>query len=401
MTTAYGEATETRSHFGDGGPARQAGLGETRDVVFDAVGRTLLLGPRYLRAIEPDGTIVTIAGDVHPSGPGPQGFARLYASRALAAIGVDAADQRFVSVGDFGRALLVDPDPVVGRVEVVVGAIDLSPTAPPLARFAPLLQDAVGVAFDPNSRRLAIVQAGASPALRIVSLAATAGGDLVPPSRWTWVEHALPLVRPAGVVVDPTTSPPSLLVVDEGGHCVRRVAFDGTVAVGSVFGRCGERGIFAGYLNGPTNVARSRRSTALYVADTGNLRVLRVVPGEQALVIGDGSESSAGEGSPARLFPVHAPRQLATDAHGNLFITSTTAVRMVQNIDGDADADGDDRVVTLFGGGDDRSRFPASAAQCLNALTQDPSGTVHVADACQGFVVTLRPETLPPPSLPP
>ncbi|MFZ9888165.1 MAG: hypothetical protein ACO3JL_11745 [Myxococcota bacterium] len=130
-------------------------------------------------------------------------------------------------------------------------------------------------------------------------------------------------------------------------------------------------------------------SGAVYMSDTDNHRVLRVgSDGHGTLVVGDGSVSSAGEGSPARLFPVQAPKQLALDAYGNLYITSTTSVRLAANVDGDADADGDDPVTTVFGGGD-RLRFPKSDAFCLSALTLDDDGVVYVADACQGYLVKL------------
>jgi DNA-binding beta-propeller fold protein YncE len=179
----------------------------------------------------------------------------------------------------------------------------------------------------------------------------------------------------------------TFVVVEEDDHCLRRVDRDG-VTVGDVFGRCGSAGIFPGFLNGPTHVVVSPASGAVYVADTGNHRVLRVEGDDATLVLGDGSVSSAGEGAPARLFPVNAPRQLALDGFGNLFVASTAAVRLVANVDGDVDADGDGRVFTVFGGGA-RAAFPESDTFCLGALTVDADDRVFAADACQGFMVEL------------
>ena len=119
--------------------------------------------------------------------------------------------------------------------------------------------------------------------------------------------------------------------------------------------------------------------------------MLRAKDGAVTLVIGDGSVSSAGEGAPARLFPTNTPRQLAMDAFGNLYIASTTTVRLIANIDGDDDADGDDRVATIFGGGD-RLVFPESDTLCLHTVTVDDEDRVFAADACQGFMVEIIPQ---------
>ena len=70
---------------------------------------------------------------------------------------------------------------------------------------------------------------------------------------------------------------------------------------------------------------------------------------------------------------MNAPRQLALDRFGNLYVASSTTVRLVENVDGDADADGDDRVVTLYGGGD-RARFPENASSCLQSLALADDG---------------------------
>ncbi len=125
------------------------------------------------------------------------------------------------------------------------------------------------------------------------------------------------------------------------------------------------------------------------MSDTGNHRVLRIVSDQSEVVIGDGSVSSAGEGAPARRFPVAAPRQLALDAHGNLFVASSTTVRQIANVDGDDDADGDDAVFTIFGL--ERAAYPESDAFCVSALAASTDGGgVFVADGCQGFMVELQ-----------
>ena len=192
-----------------------------------------------------------------------------------------------------------------------------------------------------------------------------------------------------GIAFDPTAD--AFIVVDRDEHCVRRVDRGGA-AVATLAGHCGEPGDRVDFLNDPTHAIRSPASGAPYVADTGNHRVLRIDGDEAAVVVGDGSVSSAGEGRPARSFPVNAPCQLGLDPYGNLYVASTTTVRPVENVDGDVDADGDDRVATLFGGGA-RDAFPESDTFCLGALIVADDGSIAAADACQGFAVRVTPTT--------
>jgi len=68
-------------------------------------------------------------------------------------------------------------------------------------------------------------------------------------------------------------------------------------------------------------------------------------------------------------------------------------VRLVANVDGDADADGDDLVTTIYGG-DSRAAYPESDSRCLQSLALS-GDDVSVADACQGFVLRLSRVTTP------
>lgn len=135
----------------------------------------------------------------------------------------------------------------------------------------------------------------------------------------------------------------------------------------------------------------STLSGAIYVSDAGNHRVVRVDEhGALDVVIGDGTPSSAGDGGPARAFPIRSPGQLILDDHGNLIIASTTGVSVVVNGDGgSSDADGDDNVVTIFGGGA-RDAYPESDTFCINSLTAVDDGRVYAADGCQGFLVEMH-----------
>jgi len=110
-------------------------------------------------------------------------------------------------------------------------------------------------------------------------------------------------------------------------------------------------------------------------------------------VIGDGTPAASGAGAPALFFTVDTPRGVAVDVHGNLFITSRYALRMV-TAGADGTATGQDEVLTLYGV-TPRDDFPESVTQCLTAvlLAQD-NGSLWMTDACQGFLMRLTRESL-------
>jgi cysteine-rich repeat protein len=368
---------------GDGGDAVAAALESPVGVAVDADGRVAITQTvGRARLVDAGGTITSVLGAVHPPGPGPSDEAQLYPSHALVLL----EPRTLLSIGDFGRVVRLNLD--TDLIDVVAGYDAADPLVASRARFASL-GDIFAGAFLPVTRDLIVTRAQGT--LWRVDLDPDDDGVFGDAAVWTVTEVPTPLVEPAGVAV---LADESLVVVDRAEHCVRAMSGDAVVSPVPLAGVCGTPGVFPGFLQAPTHVAVSPTTGALYIADTGNQRVLRVSDGVVDVVVGDGSVSSAGEGSPARRFPVQLPRQLALDAFGNLYVASSTTVRLVQNIDGDDDADGDDRVVTLFGGGA-RSTFPESDTSCVQALAIDDDA-VYVSDSCQGYLAEITPVTQEP-----
>lgn len=365
---------------GDGGEAQNAtGLFGTLSV--DPRGGIYSESGYRVRHIDAAGTIRAFAGTMHPGGPGPFASARLYPPKALL-----FTPYGILSAGDQGRLLRIDA--ASRGVHVVLGYPSAAPEVQDEARYAPFLQNASGIVFDPVAHSLVVTERD-SGNLRVVQMDIDGDQVLDEPNVWRNETVYASLLGPSGIAYD--TANDDFIIAEQDNHCVSRVSRAGERRT-TVAGICGVPGSFDGFLNHPTHVLLSPFSGALYVSDTGNHRVLRIDLDDDhvELVVGDGSISSAGEGEPARLFPVHAPQQLAMDDFGNLYIASSTTVRMIANTDGDDDADGDDVVFTNFGGGE-RDTFPESNAFCLNALALDDEGALLVADACQGFLVRVKP----------
>ena len=405
VTTLAG--TGQRGFSGDFGAATSARLTLTRPVVRGGVFLAPPVGvacgvdgsvyvadreAQRVRRLGPDGVITTIVGRSAPLGPGPIGQARLYAPPTFATglpgvalpslvvvdggVGLDGTN-----IDGAGRVVVVDGG-AAARMDIALGYPHAATSTPGPAALASLLLGARGVAWDTARARLVVTQS-ASASVRVVDVA---DDD---PAHW----RELPPVdvgEPglAGLAVDPLDG--SFVVADEDDDCVRRLSPELAI-VDDVVGTCAASG---SALLAPSHVAFAATGT-LYVADTGHHRVLRVDGRGPAagfsVVVGEAGEAaSAGEGAPAAAQAVNTPRQMAFDAHDNLYVTSTTTVRVLINDDGD-DPDGDDHVVTAFGAG--AGVYPEHDASCLTAVAPLPAGlsapdgaedAVVVGDACLG-----------------
>lgn len=89
---------------------------------------------------------------------------------------------------------------------------------------------------------------------------------------------------------------------------------------------------------------------------------------------------------PAYAFPVRSPAGLATDSFGNLYVTSSDALRLVSAANG-AFATGEDAVLTLYGA-PPRESFPENTTRCLSGIHVSVD-QIYVIDACLGSVVQL------------
>jgi sugar lactone lactonase YvrE len=242
--------------------------------------------------------------------------------------------------------------------------------------------------------------------------------DPADPSTWRTSSVVVAgLASPAGLALDTLDAAKRrvLYVTDKVSHVVVAVDLNGVpddggddddviVAAANIAGIAGRRGVTgddgsarAALLNEPAGALFTTVDTEsfLFIADTGNNRVRRVAlsTGTITTVLGDGSAASGGEGSPSSAFPVQAPRGLAVDAAGNLFVTSTNAIRLVQS--GDAGVvDGKGDVVSIYGQPADKSDTE-SVTRCLAGLALSPTPAhdvpaVYVVDSCVGLLVRLQ-----------
>ena len=202
---------------------------------------------------------------------------------------------------------------------------------------------------------------------------------------------AAELNSPLGVVVDPSGN---LYISDSANNVVRQVTPSDVIttvvgdnAVGAGFS--GDGGApTAAQLSGPSALALDSAGN-LYIADTGNNRVRKVSFSANTIVTvaGTGTLGFSGDGFPAVNAELNAPRGIAFDAAGNMYIADSGnhRIRMVSIATKD--------ITTVVGNGNlgfGGDNGPALSAE-LNyplGVGLDAAGNMYIADS-QNFRIRM------------
>jgi cysteine-rich repeat protein len=388
--------TGTAGANGDAAAATGAQVAFPIDVAVDALGGVIVADTnnQRIRRVDPATSIITtVAGQVDPGDVGPMASARLVDPQAIAL----APSLTLVAGGSSGALEAITG----GRVEAVAGRYPQTIATGALARFRTSAFGSVGgVAIDPATGLIYIAETTANKIHVITQV------DPAHPETWTIAvlagdgtsgfrdgPAAIAEFRgPTGLYLDTTAG--MLYIADTGNHAIRALAL-ATGAVTTVvntshsLGFAGDGGPAAtALLFEPTALTRCAVNGDWFIADTGNNRVRRITSDMTiTTVLGDGVPASSGEGAPARTFPVDSPRGLACDDFGNLFVSSTTGLRMLPASDAHV-VDGSGTVQTIYGS-PPRTAFPASVTSCLTAVAVISPTTLQVSDACTGLLVQL------------
>jgi sugar lactone lactonase YvrE len=320
-------SSSTSGFQGDGGPAILATLNFPRNVAWDTSGVVYIAdtGNQRLRTIDADGIITTIAGTGLSAANGNGGFA----------IDASVNDPRGLTFMPDGDLIIGEPGgQVVRRIDLQTGIID------------------------------AFAGRGTSGF----------GGD-------GGLATLANMVRPRGAAAD---AEGNVWIADELNNRIRKVDTEGiitTVAGSSPGGFSGDGGPgTSAQLNRPLGVAVDSTGN-VYVADTGNHRIRKIdTEGIITTIAGVGS-GFAGDGGPAVLARMNAPRDIALDAQGHLFVADTDNHRIrvidlntgiIQTVAGTAFPDA--------GPDEERSGLETSL-NTPSGLFASPEGVVYIADS--------------------
>jgi sugar lactone lactonase YvrE len=180
-----------------------------------------------------------------------------------------------------------------------------------------------------------------------------------------------------GVAVD---GQGNLYIADFATHRVRKVDTGGTITTfaGTTGGFSGDGGpATSAQLNGPTGVAVDGQGN-IYIADFNNARVRKVSPnGIITTFAGTGVPGLSGDGGPATAARLYAPKGLAADGQGNLYIVDQYNHR-VRKVDSGG-------TITTFAGtsaGFSGDGGPATSARLMypDWVAADANGDVYITD---------------------
>jgi len=312
-TIATVAGTGVAGWSGDGGPATAAEINHPRALAFLTDGSVVFSEPFHntVRRIAPDGTITTVAGTGvggYTGDGGPAAEAELNFVHGVSAL----PDGGFV-LSDMWNDVIrrVWPD---GRITTVAGngragySGDGGPAtsaAINLPRGVTALRDGTLLVADSTNARVRRV----SPDGIITTVAGTgvqgSSGDGGPAT-------AAELDRPFSIAPRPDGG---FLIADANANRIRLVAADGTISTVAGTGVAGYGGdggpATAAELDQPHSVV-SLPDGGFLVADAGNNRVRRVLPGGTIqTVAGTGAAGFSGDGGPATAALLSLPKALA------------------------------------------------------------------------------------------
>jgi sugar lactone lactonase YvrE len=381
ISTAVG--TGSCCFAGDGGSANNAWLNYPAGVAVDGADNLYIADTNNQRVRVVNNAswiITTLAGNGSPgySGDGAAGSgAQLNNPNGVA---VDAAGNVYIADSSNQRIRKVDGS---GNITTVAGNGSSGFSGDGSAATSAQLNNPNGVAVDAagnlyvadsNNWRIRKVTAGT-----ITTVAGGAGwgywGDSGPAT-------SARLRAPWGVAVDGAGN---LYITDFGNEDVRMVSAAGTIStlVGNGIGD-GGLGVF-GFLNQPYGVARDNAGNT-YVSDTNHDRVRKVTAtGTITTIAGTGVAGFSGDGGAAASAQLSAPRGLALDASGNLYIADSANYRIRK-------VDGSGNITTVAGNGNcctsSGDSGPATSAQFGNiyGLAVDASRNLYLADGQNNVV---------------
>jgi sugar lactone lactonase YvrE len=198
---------------------------------------------------------------------------------------------------------------------------------------------------------------------------------------------------PYGVAVDSTGS---IYIADTNNDRIRKVTRAGII--GTVAGIYGGDGNGEGELAVTTKLNRPEAVAVdsaynLYIADTGNNRILKVTPenGKIRIVAGNGQKGYSGDGGPATAAQLDHPKGMAIDAEGNLYIAD-----MINNRIRKVTTAG--IISTIAGNGASGCRTISAGvratAECLpwpSGVAFDSGGNLYIAALSGNQVLKLTP----------
>jgi uncharacterized protein (TIGR03437 family) len=372
ITTIAG--TGTPGFSGDGGPAISAQLSLPTGVAVDSAGSLYIAdGPRVRKVAS--GVISTVAGDGVVGFGGDGGPATSAELSGDDGVAVGSAGNLYIADSGNDRIRKVASDVIS---TVAGGGTAIGPHGPATSAQ---LGSPVAVALD-SAGSLYVADNESNVIWKSANgvIAAIAGNGTRGFSGDGGPATSAQLFGPFGVAVD---SAGDIYISDSGNNRVRKVVNGviNTVAGNGTQGFSGDNGpAAAAQLNFPVGIALDS-SGNLYIADSGNYCVRKVSSGAIATVAGIGGMPGFGgdHNTPATASTLSGPSSLAVDSANNLYISDdffdSRVLKVSNGVISVVAGDG-----TQGYGGDN---VPATSAELWDpaGIALDSAGNLYIADS--------------------
>ena len=324
---------------GDAGSATAALLNQPAGVALDFAGDLLIAdtGTQRIRLVSPTQTITTLAGtglavQAIPPGSTPAVSAGLDSPTGVAAdaagnvLIADSYNHRIASVGA-DRNLLT----LAGTGQPGMGADGLPPSQTALRGPRGVCVDRAGAVFiaDTSNHRVLKVSSSAMTTVAGNGTAGDAGDGAL--------ARAAQLNQPSACALD---SFGNLYIADTFSNRIRKVAPTGIITTVAGTGEAGSSGdegaATSARIRTPRGVAVDDNGN-IFLADTGNNRLRQVTAdGVIHTIAGQDTAGFAGDTGPAAAALLNAPQGLALDGSGALYVADTGNNRVRRLVPGAA-----------------------------------------------------------------
>jgi DNA-binding beta-propeller fold protein YncE len=321
----------------DGGPADGAKLVQPFGVDFGPDGKTYIVemakGER-LRAITPDGKLITLAGTLGEKGNagdgGPGAKATFNGMHSLA-VGPDG----LVYLADTWNNRVRTFDPKAGTVAAFAGTGEKGFAGVGKKADKGVFGGCFCVSLDPAGKALFITDLDNRRIRKVYletrRLTTVAGsGEKGVPKDGEFATTQ-PLVDPRAHAVDKDGN---LYILERGGHALRVVDKNGRIrtVAGTGTAGMGTGPALKAAMNGPKHLCIDRDGTVL-IADTENHRIVRYLPatGELVLVAGIGRRGTAGVGGDPKAAELNQPHGVSVHPKtGEIYIADASSGRVLK-----------------------------------------------------------------------
>src|SRR5438093_1444496 len=369
--------TGTSGFSGDGGLAVSARLSYPGNLVVDGGGNLYIAdwGNDRIRKVNTEGIISPMSGKWKEGFEGDGGAASSASLNGPRGVAVDPAGNVYIADRGNSRIRKVD---TVGLISTIAGNGTSGfsgdgglATAASFDAWS-LAVDVSGNLYITDARNHRVRKVNTAG---IISTVAGDGGDIFGGDGGPATATS---VLPVDIFVDPGGN----LYLADASYRVRKVNGDGiitTIACNGTSGFTGDGGPATAASCAPYRVARDSAGN-LYVADGSSRRIRKVsAAGIITTVAGRGNDQFSGDGGPAPLAELIQPLDVAVDPAGNVYIADEGSNRIRKvNTAG--------TISTIAGNGKDGFNGdggPATSAS-LNAprgIAVDAAGNVYIVDA--------------------